>query len=432
MIVTQNKTKYINHSFKGAPQVLNEYGSLVKCLNTVLCDGFNEILLESLEVLSDNTLKINLPGTHGFILEQVISLSGALESEYNGDFRIIDKQALYVILGNPGGIVFPPSSNEDNTISIKTAALGFSNVYTSSSEKVMCFKNKSSKNPGVLKVIDELSSGYSTSWSKFARVVMGEEVDSSGEFLGGFKAPKHPNYPDSEKTGNGVPTSSGVHGFAKWWYAPGTDSYSRENVAPPSNSPRRWELIGDGNTFYFLINTEASNVVCNFGFGNIFTEGAENTLALQARDGFRNPSEILDHNKTNQYARESNHWGNLLSNSQGSFLSCDIFGGSNNVVRYYSTGLYFEDSLKDRPWNSSKIRGYNKYTGKLLSSKLFIKDDQGYSRGWHRGLNILYGSDHPGAGRLVGTPFLILEITDPFVSGAAMPLMFTLEDWEEV
>ena len=62
---------------------------------------------------------------------------------------------------------------------------------------------------------------------------------------------------------------------------------------------------------------------------------------------------------------------------------------------------------------------------------MYAKDTGNLIRGYHRGLNILYGADHPGAARFLGTDYRIINITDQYRDGI-MPLMFTMKDWEEV
>ena len=429
MIGLQNKTRYFNSTFKDAPQIINEYGTLVKALDKILCKGFNYMDIISTEILPDNKIKINLPVTHGYLEEQVIQIENAEQEYFNQCFRVLDSSANYIVVGLPKEIIEVSIASSLTTLKIKTAPLGFSKVYESSDSLTMCFKNTSLDTPGILKVIDKLPpNGYDNSWSKYARVVMGQSINESGDFINNIKAPYHPDFPDAENTGNKVVGSGGTFGFAKWHYASDDYSHWYEIRTPAGSFPRRWEIIGDSNTFYLLLVNNSWDS-CNCGFGNIYSEEGLGNLALQARDGF---FQANSYRQSSRYGKDSTYWGNLLDSSLGSFLFSDIYGSSAKTLRYVSTGLYIGESYKDRPWLSTDVKNYNPFTGDILTGKLYIKDDQGFDRGYHRGLNILYGSDYPNAGRLWGTSYRLLKMTDPLRQGNPMPLLFTMEDWEDV
>ena len=426
MIDFHLKTKYTSHYYQDTPKLNNKYGSLNNLLNVLLCEGFNKQKIISI-IFNDETktANINVEAGHGFIKEQVIELEGVSE-ELDKQFRIKNIKPLSLEIVYKEGEIFNDFVGLDATV--KVAPLGFTRVYNNSSNSVSCYKNKSVLNPGILKVIDELPpNGYSTSWTKFARVCMGVSIDEEGEFIDNKKAPQTDEHPYPEKHGNGVSGSSGTHGFAKWRYASNDDSYSREDYTPSGTFPRKWEIIGDDKTFYLFIYDNEGTSCC--GFGNLFgkKEGF-NTLVLQAQDRFLAANSTIG---TGYYNRHRNAWGNLLYSAEGSFILTNIYGGFEKSLRYHSTGFYVGESYPDRPWNSNLIHNHNQFSGNIVSSVLGIKDTEGFVRGHHRGFKILYGADYSITERMAGTPYRSIFITDPQRTGK-MPLLFTLENWEHI
>ena len=419
-----SKTRYYEWTNKNAPRVENTYGSFVAFLDTVLCKGYNSNPVTSLEVLDNNFVKVNLPRGHGYLFNQVVRISDSDQAYYNSDFRVLESRHDYIKIFVEGELT---SSNTECLIRI--APLGFTNVFTNAKKTIMCFKNKSTKSPGILKVIDEIPpNGYSTSWVKYARIVFGQEIDSSGEFVNNNKAPFYPSYPDAEKTGNGVSGSSGIYGFAKWDYA-SYESYSRrEDYAPDGIFPRNWTIIGDDKTFYMFIGTSASNRTTIQGFGNYISENPEETtnLCLQARDGFI----AANWGGDSTYVRSRNNFGQFSSNI-GSFLMSNVYGDIKNIYRYFSQGLYVGDSYYDRPWHSVNINSLNPSSGFLASGLSYIKDTSGYVRGYHRGLRMIYGASEISAGSISGSGEIILSVTDP-INDRDATYLFSLKDWEDV
>lgn len=419
------KTRYHEWTYKNAPRIENTYGSFVQFLNVVLCEGYNENVVVSIEPDLDGLAKVKLPRGHGYIFNQVITIQGAEQLYYNGDFRVIESRHDFIKIKVDNTLV--PATG---TIKIKTSSLGFTNVYSNVDKTVMCFKNASIKSPGVLKVIDELPpNGYSTSWTKNARVAFGQEVDDSGEFLNNDKAPFYKQYPDAEKTGNGVAGAGGIFGFAKWDYANNDDAYHRENYTPDGSFPRNWTVIGDDKTFYIVLGTTASSRTTIVGFGNYFSYNPEETsnLCLQARDGFLPANWTGEHG---QYARGRNNFG-MFTSTTGSFLMSNIYGDIKDIYRYFSQGLFVSNSNYDRPWLSADINTINPNSGYLTSGLSYIKDTEGYLRGYHRGLRMLYGNTRLSTGSLSSSGEIVVTVTDPLNSGN-VSYLFSLKDWEEI
>lgn len=429
MEILDTEVKYISFDYKDAPIITEKYGDLVKMLDKVLSEGFNINTILRSEKQESNRFKIYLPVGHGYVKEQVINIYNT-ESVFNNDFRVLNTEADSIIIQLDVNLKDIIDITDADDVKIKTAPLGFKNVYSNTSKTTMCFKNTSKNYPGVLKVIDEIPpNSYGADWSKYARVVMGFDIDNTGNFIGNKKTPVTLDFPDAEKTGNKVEGISGIHGFAKWRYATTDDYYGREPYGTLKRGIKNWTIIGDSNTFYLILDSGMDSSV--LGFGNIKGEGSVDSISLQAADGFNNS----DHtNIYGQYGKTYNNWGRLIYTNMGSFLMTNIHGTIPPLgyLKYYCTGLYIgTGSYNDRPWLSGDLQAYNPFSGKLATGKLYIKDSDNYMRGFHRGLNILYGKGYPSKGRLLGTEYIVLNVTDPLRDGT-MPLMFSLKNWEEV
>lgn len=418
------KTRYHEWTYKNAPRIENTYGSFVQFLNVILCEGYNENLVVSIEPDLEGFAKVTLPRGHSYLFNQVITIQGADQNYYNGDFRVIETRHDFIKIKVDNALV-----SATGLIKIKTSSLGFTNVYTNVAKTIMCFKNKSIKSPGILKVIDELPpNGYSTSWTKNARVVFGQEIDNQGDFLNNDKAPFNKQFPDAEKTGNGVSGVGGIHGFAKWDYANSDDGHHRDQIGPDGVFPRSWTLVGDDKTFYLIISPNASARTLIVGFGNYFSYNTNETsnLCLQARDGFVAANWTGEH----QYTRTRNNFG-MFTSTIGSFLLSNIYGDIKDTYRYFSQGLFVSNSNYEKPWFATDINSINLNSGYLTSGLSYIKDTEGYLRGYHRGLRILYGDTKISAGSLSSSGEIVVSVTDPTTT-VNMNYLFSLKDWEEI
>ena len=261
----QVKTKFIKSSYTNSPQINGMFGSLVKVLKAVLVDGFNELSVTK-GVYDNSKKQIELFFTrgHGFGVTSVVSISGSSDPKLDKEFRVIESRLDSIILHSED----PVNLSDVSNIKVKFAPLGYELVYNDITNKgIACFK---SKGGDILKVIDAPLSGYNTSWTKYARVVAGNNIDIGGDFIDNQKFPKHNTYPNLEKTGNG-PAGSGQVGYLSWEYAryvQDTTSYYRY-VDQVTGFISNWSIVGDDRTFYLFIDnmgpTIDSRNICTFG-----------------------------------------------------------------------------------------------------------------------------------------------------------------------
>lgn len=432
-----SKVKYLTSEYPDAPALLFEYGSLINVLKYILSEGFNFKTVVSISRDPVTSIaKVDLARGHNYIFNQVVSLSGASQPQFNKDFRVLETGATYIKIFVEGTEDILEATTED-VIKINTSSLGFQTVFENETGTIMCFKNKSEKSPGILKVIDEIPpNGYSDTWGKYARVVFGQDIDELGNFVDNVKSPYWKKHPDVELTGNGVSGSGGVHGFAKWDYVIPEHYQACETFGGPYGVyPTTWKVIGDDKTFYILVWSRGRQYLPTIlGFGNYMAEDASETynLCLQAR----NSNLISDNREGGNYARTRNEFG-VLDASNGGFLFANAYGQTGNIT---NSGLYRCESLSissedhQRPWRAKDIKSINPATGAWITNKLFIKDSENYLRGYHRGVQIMYGTSRLSDNSVSLDGDLILYVQTPYGSGEyeSMPLLFSLRDWEYV
>ena len=81
--------KWFKHDMPGAPVLTGEPGMLIGLLDACLLNGWGLVSVDSL-TFDSNTgeATLTVTGGHGFIVDQVILISGANEAEFNGEQRV--------------------------------------------------------------------------------------------------------------------------------------------------------------------------------------------------------------------------------------------------------------------------------------------------------------------------------------------------------
>lgn len=435
-----SKVKYISSEMLGTPVLKNEFGSLNNLLKKVLTEGFNTRVVSAFNVnIEEQIATLTVPLNHGYTPNNVVSISGASEEFFNGQFRVLDTTGTTVTIGFSSA----PERTEASTateITISLAPLGYTLAYENEVEGVLCFKNKSLKSPAILKSIDKLPpNGYNTSWAKYTRVVIGQNIDSDGNFVNNIKTPHWVSYPDSEYSGNKVSGAGGIHGFAKWDYAIHNNYDFMESYVPVAgNFPTDWRIIGDDKTFYLMIRAMGKNRYSYnvLGFGNYVPDNKKETfnICLQARYG----AIAANNNWYYNFLRSGNNFGALDWDYSG-FLYASIYGNVINQSRYgiyRCVGLCLATNYMSQPWRSTVVKGLLPYSGTCITSLLYIKDSDNYIRGHHRGVRIFYGDSNFTDNFTNDIGDLVLSVQAPMNESSSeneiQQLLFSLKDWEEV
>lgn len=427
----QNKTKFITSYFKGVPKLKNEYGSLNNLLTHVLTLPYNKTEISGIEELPE-ILRLIAPLNHGFNPEQVIRILDHPNEGLNREFRIISTTAESIDIIKPSEIVI--AAGNIQPFNIEAMPLGYSVVYEDLDKGIVCFKNKSLKSPGILKVIDQIPpNGYLETWSKFARVVAGSSINSVGDFKDNFKTPFHPNYPDAEKTGDGKEGAVGTHGFAKWTYSLSSSTAPKETDKPIDMPLLDWIIIGDDRSFYLMIKTTGVADNSNYsydlvGFGNFYSYNEKETfnICLQAKDGFMAANTTTDLSPT----RPRSYFGALDYNYSG-FILTDAYGShETDYGRVKSYGNFISTNNLNVPWDSSYIKTV--IPGAYIYDRLLIKDFYNFIRGHYRGVSILYGNSLPD--KYILQNKISIQVQQPITTTALTKasMLFDLTDWEEI
>lgn len=240
-----NKVKWMHSGMAGAPVLTNTWGSLTALLDACLVTGFNLRAVIAL-ARTGAVATATLGSGHGFFVGQVIRIEGCDQPSYNGEFTISAISAASVSFSIAGEPATPATTQ--TSITLRVAPLGFEIAFTGSHKRAYRSPNPLS-NRHFLRVDDSLPDGYTTTWAKFGRVTIAEDMSDVDTFVGA-QAPFDPAAP----TKNEVPSGAGTTmyaGWFKWYYA--RNSYN-ETSGDNGNWSRGWVLIGDDRGF-FLINS---------------------------------------------------------------------------------------------------------------------------------------------------------------------------------
>lgn len=236
-----NKIKWMHSGMTGAPVLTNNWGSLTALLDALLVNGFH---LKPVSALTrDGTTATAVVGSaHGYLVDQVVRIEGCEEPEYNGDFTITAINQDSIQFSVPGEPVTPATTVLG--ISAKIAPLGFEIAFTGENKRAYRTPNPISNRP-FLRVDDSLPEGYTTTWAKFARVTLAEDMVDV-DTLVGARAPFNPANPNANERPSGSGNSM-YSGWFKWYFA---RNNTAETYGDNGAGARSWVLVGDDRGFF--------------------------------------------------------------------------------------------------------------------------------------------------------------------------------------
>lgn len=273
-MVASTDVKFYVHSNSGAPQLQNTYGSMINVLNACLVEGISIGTVSSLTVLGTTATAL-FSSSHNLMQYQVIKITGANQSEFNGEHRILavpDAQSVTFELEAQ-----PNVSNATGVIEVSLPPLGWEKPLSSSHQNVggkAAYRSKSLLLPSrpFLRVVDEPDPAYNTGYAKFAKVGMVEDMTDI-ETMTGVEAPFDPVFPQKNWVGTGSGISA-VNGWARWYYARSGDAKSDvKDSTSPGNGVREYILIGTDEYFYIINSTAYSG-----NYGQVYGFGAYDSL----------------------------------------------------------------------------------------------------------------------------------------------------------
>lgn len=252
--------KWFTHSTGSVPQLSNSQGALIPILDACLVTGFNERSVTSINKNGD-MITLDFGVNHGYLNYQVIALSEFLDSKLIGEHRILSSTTTTISFELSGVVNLTGSGK------CKLAPLGFEKKYEAFGKRAYRSKN-TLINPFYLRVDDILDPVWTSTYAKFAKVAIVE--DMSGIELSditGYQAPYNASNPTQNWVGSGSDTAA-VNGWAKWYYAYALGfASSYQDVTAPAAGNYQWLIVGDESGFYFLPSsyTDAAGTIYAFG-----------------------------------------------------------------------------------------------------------------------------------------------------------------------
>ena len=236
-----NKVTWMHSGMAGAPVLTNNWGSLTAMLDALLVNGFN--LKPVLGLTRDDiTATATMSSGHGFMVDQVVRIEGCEEPAYNGEFTITAITANSISFSVSG----EPASPATTVLGItaKFAPLGLEIAFTGENKRAYRSPNPLSTRP-FLRVDDSLPEGYTTTWAKFGRVTLAEDMVDVDTFVGA-RAPFDPANPNANELPSGSGTSM-YSGWFKWYFA---RNNTAETYGDNGAGARSWVLVGDDRGFF--------------------------------------------------------------------------------------------------------------------------------------------------------------------------------------
>lgn len=379
-MVANTDIKFYVHTNNNAPQLQNAYGSMINVLDACLIDGINIGTVSSLTA-SGTTVTALFSSAHNLMQYQVIKITGATQSEFNGEHRILT-------VPNTQSVTFelaaaPSASAATGIISASLPPLGWEKPFSSTSATggKGAYRSKNLLLPSrpFLRVVDELDPAYTATYAKYAKVGIVEDMTDINTMLG-VQAPFDNAAPNKNWVGlSGGTAATTYNGWAKWYYArynSAINTSSDSNAA--TNGTRDWVVVGNDSWFYILPALITSNTdrIC-YGFGSFQSflniDGAASflscTYTYNSLSAAIYPSETVAATRGQQSSlllQRKYDLSAIFNTAQISTLSIGSFattttGAQNNVLSYQGvipfapvviaeTGAIFRGTLPKLHW----------------------------------------------------------------------------------
>ena len=375
MPVPSTSVKWMHSAMQGAPVLDNNWGDLTALLRACAVNGFNVKPIQAI-TCNGTTATVQCSG-HGYLEHQVVRIEGADPAGYNGDHRIVSVVDANTVTVTLAAALAPASAASGQTLQMRAAPLGFEQLFSSGNKLALRSTNPQSPR-NVLRVDDSLPAGYTTTWAKYARVTMAQNMSDLDTFVGA-RAPYDTLNPTKNEVPSGTGTS-GYYGWYKWMYAyfSETGGYSLTNA--PTAGARSWVLIGDDRGFYLLTGVTAGSssrhIFCFSDFGS-----------LQSPDVFSTVLSAWDHYATPNATTFAYDHAPLIrgSNTDGVVLMRDYLG-EGGTINASSITLDVTGTTAFESGAASSVPFPNGPGNSLLLHPAWLQQSNGHVRGRLRGL----------------------------------------------
>lgn len=263
-MVASTDIKYFQFDNFNAPQLINDFGSIIRVLDACLINGLTLPQIASLSV-NEGIATLVFNTSHQLHQYQVIEISGANEHDFNKQHRILTVSS--------NSLTFAITTNFSQATGILSAKMPsldwekpFSSTSATGGKAAYRSKNLLLSSRPYLRVVDELDLAYTSTYAKYAKVGIVEDMSDINTMLG-IQAP----YDNLAQGKNWIGSGSGataINGWAKWYYAGAAQSNFTDS-AIPANGNRSWILVGNSDYFYILPTfITSTNFAVAYGFGS--------------------------------------------------------------------------------------------------------------------------------------------------------------------
>lgn len=267
-MVASTDIKFYVHTNTNAPQLQNAFGCMIDVLDACLVNGFGAQVVSALTV-SGTTVTATFGSAHNFMKYQVIKIAGANQAEFNAEHRILTVPNANTITFNLATV--PSATTATGTISCSLPPIGWLKPFSGMGKAAYRSSNTLLASRPYLRIVDALDPAYTSTYAKYAKVGIVEDMSSIDTILG-VQAPYDSVNPDKNWIGTGSGTTA-LNGWAKWYYAKGAAAtVSSSDSSAPQNGNRQWLLVGNRDYFFIIPSYITSNDVgAVFGFGEFKT-----------------------------------------------------------------------------------------------------------------------------------------------------------------
>lgn len=264
-MVASTDIKFYVHTNTNAPQLQNAYGCMIDVLDACLINGFGSQSVATLTA-SGTRVTATFGSAHNYLQYQVIKIAGATQTEFNGEHRILTVPNANTITFELNAV--PSVTTATGTITSSLPSLGWLKPFSGTGKAAYRSSNTLLASRPYLRVIDALDPAYTSTYAKYAKVGIVEDMTDIDTMLG-VQAPFDAASPDKNWIGTGSGTAA-INGWAKWYYARGsaisTSSSLDGNTA--ANGMRNYTIIGNDEFFYVLnghTSADLNNLIYGFG-----------------------------------------------------------------------------------------------------------------------------------------------------------------------
>ena len=269
-MVASTDIKFFVHTNNSAPQLTNNFGCMLNVLDAALINGIQVGTVSSLTA-SGKIVTAVFGTAHNLMQYQVIKIAGANQAEFNVEARILTVPNATTITFELA--VVPSVATATGTINCSLPPLGWEKPFSSTSATggKGAYRSTNLLLPSrpFLRVVDELDPVWTSTYAKYAKVGIVEDMTDIDTMLG-VQAPYASANIDKNWLGSGSGATA-KNGWAKWYYAHNASfasSNSQSDTSATSSGNRRWILVGNADYFYILPTNHSTDVYFSpYGFG---------------------------------------------------------------------------------------------------------------------------------------------------------------------